>query len=555
MSQTALTITVLVGAAAVAAIPPARQKLWRLLDRLRRPTPRHRALTALIVFIIAGGFLLFTAWEQQREFIPKFHDEFMHLLQMRMLAHGMLWTQPHPLADFFESFHVLVRPVYASIYFPGTALLYLPTIWLGLPSWVMPLLAAAASAALLYRVVTELIDGVAGLLAAGMLVALSNFRLLSLVVMSHGAIILFGLVILWAFLNWRRTRSLAWAAMLGAAMGWAAITRPVDAISMALPVGVALLLQLRIERSSRRWTTLATVIVCALPLVALQLVQNVGVTGRPLQTPYQLYARNDSPGLEFGFASKAPPASSIQSELPQKRLFYEQFLRPEIEDHRLANVPGTLVRERLPLLARTTLPNAPWLLILWPALFVARGMWKSAAVLWAMLPIYLLLYAAFPFLLPHYAVVPAPAVLCGVLLAKRGIEQRVPQRFARATEVFLTVTFAGLALAAVPGIDRQTLDDGRPRPSMWFAEKLMPQAVTEPAIVLFRFTPGDNFHEEPVYNVETVNPDDAPIIRAHDLGPARNRELFDYYARTQPQRNVYLFDRRSRSLTRAGRAR
>jgi len=66
----------------------------------------------------------------------------------------------HELADFFDTFHILVRPVYASIYFPGTALLYVASIWLNLPPWVMPLLAAGASVALLYRVISELVDGV-----------------------------------------------------------------------------------------------------------------------------------------------------------------------------------------------------------------------------------------------------------------------------------------------------------------------------------------------------------------------------------------------------------
>ena len=38
----------------------------------------------------------------------------------------------------------------------------------------------------------------------------------------------------------------------------------------------------------------------------------------------------------------------------------------------------------------------------------------------------------------------------------------------------------------------------------------------------------------------------------HDLGASRNRELFDYYARIQPDRIVYQFDRESRSLKELG---
>jgi hypothetical protein len=65
----------------------------------------------------------------------------------------------------------------------------------------------------------------------------------------------------------------------------------------------------------------------------------------------------------------------------------------------------------------------------------------------------------------------------------------------------------------------------------------------KPAIVLFTFNPEtDDTHAEPVYNTETANPDDALIIRAHDLGPARNQELFRYYANKSPDRAVYRYD-------------
>ena len=96
-------------------------------------------------------------------------------------------------------------------------------------------------------------------------------------------------------------------------------------------------------------------------------------------------------------------------------------------------------------------------------------------------------------------------------------------------------------------------DDLYIRPVMFDSYVRIPQSVQKPAIVLFRYTTGDLVHEEPVYNVDVVNPDDAPIIRAHDFGELRNQELFEYYAARQPQRNVYLFDRRTRTLTPLGK--
>ena len=77
--------------------------------------------------------------------------------------------------------------------------------------------------------------------------------------------------------------------------------------------------------------------------------------------------------------------------------------------------------------------------------------------------------------------------------------------------------------------------------------------VQPPAVVLFRFPPNGPPAIEPVYNLTTPWPDDSPIIRAHDLGD-RNIEIFNYYAKLQPDRRFYLYDRGTGSLTDLGLA-
>ena len=539
----------------LALIPRTRELVADVLDYLRTPPPRRRTIIALGFGVAAVVYLVYVAHAQGRDFIPRFHDEHMHLMQVRMLAHGKLWTPPHELADFFDTFHIIVRPVHASIYFPGTALLYVPSVWLGLPAWVLPVLAAGATVALLYRVITELVDGVAGLLAPLLLLSLQMFRFLSIKVMSHSVIVLLALAMVWAYLNWRRTRSLAWAAVLGAFAGWAAITRPFDAIAYTLPVAVAVLIGLRaIDRWPRRIATIAVICVAAVPFIGLQLVENVGVTGKLLQTPYQFYAEQDSPQLHVGYDTGGAPqspreaAASLQSTLPQKREFYVQFLGPGLERHRTIHPLTTLFGRRLPMVVYVTLFTA-LLLIPLPLFVLARGAGR-AAVMWAMPPIYLLLYTAFPFLLKHYAMVVAPAMALMVLLGLRAlIETLVPARARRGVEVFLVLFLAGIA---IPPLKPDAPDDGYPLPAVTFAEKLMPRLIKPPAIVLFRYAPGGNFHDEPVYNTDVVNPDDAPIIRAQDLGPERNRQLYDYYAKRQPNRTVYHFDRTAGKLTTLG---
>src|ERR1700722_5949128 len=100
--------------------------LWPV-NRSRLPSRWKWSSVAAAVAAVA--YLLATAWQQHRQLAPLLHDEFSYLTQAHQLAHGRLRMPSHPLAAFFDSFQLIVHPVYASIYFPGTAMLYVPGIW------------------------------------------------------------------------------------------------------------------------------------------------------------------------------------------------------------------------------------------------------------------------------------------------------------------------------------------------------------------------------------------------------------------------------------------
>ena len=550
-------------AGALPMLPGVRRRVVALLDRVRHPS--HRALEWATFGIAAGStcYFVFTAFLQDRDLFPKTHDEGSYVIGMRMLARGRLWMPQHELADFFDTFYVLVKPVYASLYFPGTALLYAPTDWLQWPTWLMPVVVAGAVVGLVYRVVTEIVDGTAGALAALMVVGLSWYRMLSVLVFSQVPLLLMALLMVWAWLHWRRTGRAGWALAIGAFAGWAAIIRPLDALCYAMPIGVAMLFELRRRPALRRLLDPALVVLGAAPFLALQLCFNKGVTGSLVQTPYTYYLERDQPRTSFGFHAYDPNLQP-QSTLPQKRDYYRTFMARYICEHQ----PGTFLKvwadKSGPMLLDATLP-ARLLVVLVPVGVLGLTT-APRRVLWATLPLFVAGYMLNTFFLEHYATAVIPAVVLSVLLGVNALADAWPRwrdhvlasgALVLATAAVLTLyELNPLATALDPpgkrhlhAVDDETFHSALLR----FVRYNVEPAVEMPAVVLFTYRPGDNVIEEPVYNTDVAWPDDAPVIRAHDLGP-RNSEIFRYYARLQPQRTFYRFDRAAGTLVPLGKA-
>ncbi len=216
----------LLAALAFSLIPALRRRVAIVLDWFRRPSDAARRLTAWLILLVCGPLLYWLAALRHRLAWPVWHDENMHRLQTTFLAHGKLVMPALKCPDFFDVPYVFVRRCYGPVYFPGTALLNVPAEWFHLPYVFIPLATASILLALLYLVVTELIDRLAGLLAVLLMISLVLFRWLALVEMSHPVGAMFGLLVTWSWLRWRKSRRLRWAALAGIAAGWYAITRP-----------------------------------------------------------------------------------------------------------------------------------------------------------------------------------------------------------------------------------------------------------------------------------------------------------------------------------------
>lgn len=559
-------------AAAFSAMPSA----WLAAAgrRIAAPSPRQSRLRFWGVFAVAAGYLAVTALLQARDLYPRVQDELNYAVGARLLAHGRLWEPAHPLADFFETFFLIVRPVYVPCYFPGPTLLFAVGAILGLKSWVVPLLLAGLTVALAYRVASMVAGEGAGLLAALLLLANSAVRLFSTMVMSQIPMALLGLLMIWSWLHWRHSRRWIWVVLLGLFAGWAADTRPVDALAFAAPIGLAMIGSLAKAGARAIAATAGLLALGALPFIALQAFIDVGVNGRAGQTPYVRYLAVDQPGTEFGYLPGAgfkrpdllQSPRKLETRLPQKQIYYHDMVAEEAGSRSHGLIPWLLDRgfvtlfEALPTVtqedARAGIPasGGPLLLMLPLALMALRQgkRWSSPAAL--LLAIALLMFGLYLFnwfFLAHYMlpIIAIGAVLIGSVATMWSVaSRRVIERF---MALFLPMGVAALCVMALPELNG--LHDETKMPVMSAVQETLAK-IDSPAVVFFRFTPGCSVHEEPVYNIDAAWPDDAHIVRVQDLG-ARDLEVVDYYAARQPERSYFIFDRASGELTPLGNAR
>lgn len=510
-------------------------------------------LASVLVGIGATVYLSASAIWQGRDLGPHIHDELMYLLQASQLASGHLWSRlPPGIEDFFDSPYLIVRPVYATMSWPGAALMYVPGVALRLPPWWTSVALGGALVGAFFHLCRELFHNntVAGI-GTVLLIVNRPFHTISVTVNAHVPVLVLGLIAIIAMIRWVRTPHTLLAVVAGAAAGWAVICRPIDAICLILPVIiVAILTMHKAIASPKVAPALALAVLGASPFLLLQLVFDRGVTGDWFDSPFSYYDRRDSPQVSYGFP-KYNPSVRPASAVAQKQDMYDQFAMPAIQSHQ----PGRWIHDwfsnRLPAAFRGGQP-APLLLILAPLGFIAmfrqRYPWGIAVA--ACVPMFCLLYTPYTIFLPTYAVLCMPAVTLCVLVGMTVLAERFRSTTLRAAIIVATLS---IGVANLPEANGGSDDPSHPAGVM--SARMLQQFIPPPqrALVLFRYHTGNPVHDEPVYNWSVAKPDDARIVLAHDLGP-RDIDLFHHYALTQPDRKVYLLDRADYSLHYLGTA-
>jgi hypothetical protein len=543
-------VAIYVAALTVCFLRPVQRSLERL-TRFLEPTSARRTVGIVFAIVLASTAVLYaTALSSDRQFTPIFHDEFAYLLQARMFASGHLWMPPHPLGDFFETFYVIVDRVYAPQYFPGAALMLVPGALLGLPEWVMPLVIAGLTCGGMFLLMRELFGGGVGLASIVLLIGVLGFRVVSITAIAQTPAMLLFAVGMYALLRWDRSHSLRWMVAAGVAIGWLLVTRPLEGVIVG-SLGAAFVALKLWDSPAIEWRrVIVSGLLPVLPFVMLQFALNRGITGHWLQTPFGYYAERDMPGTALGFhgydASKRPV-----SKLPQKQDFFDIQVTKAVREHTLAAAFLDWPRKRFFNSTTEIFPDMLLVIVVPASLLALRDPRRWLVLL--VMPLWWVAYTLHVFSFAHYYVFYSASMFVLIFAGFDGVASCLGphgRRTARAAQIVMPIV---ISVMAMPQFKKDVRDQWFANPVELALEREIARLPTgERAIVLVRYDASAIPEQEVVYNVDTAWPDDARVIRAHDLGPERDVELYRYYAGRQPERSVYRFDRKDLSFVRLG---
>ena len=262
--------------------------------------------------------------------VPAMHDEFSYLLAADTFAHGRLTNPPHPMWVFFDTFHVLQQPTYASKYPPAPGAAMALGQLMGHP-WIGVLLSIAG----MVMAITWMLQGwftPEWALLGGSLIslhlALFNTEwadsYLNMSVATIGAALVLG-----AYPRMFGSGGMRVSAWLGIGAFVLACSRPFEGLVFCIPVAIALVASWRgagLEPHSRdlelkKFFPACTILAAGVAFLAYY---NQRVTHNPLQFPYLLYHHQYFNYPMFSW-QKAP--APLQYTNPQFNAFFNGWNR------------------------------------------------------------------------------------------------------------------------------------------------------------------------------------------------------------------------------------
>jgi hypothetical protein len=324
--------------------------------------------------------------------LPGINDEFSYLLAGDTFAHGRLTNPPHPMAPYFDTFHVLQQPTYASMYPPAQGLALALGQRLGNP-WIGVILSMAAFIVALLWMLQGWFPAEWALLGATLVFL--NLGIFSYWMNSFwgGAVAAFGgALVMGAVPRIIHHYRIRYLLIFVIGLGIVANSRPFEGLLLCAPLVayfLAKILKGRFPRNVSYARLLVPLSAFLIVLLGFMAFYNWRVTGNALLFPHTLHDRQYLGGSNFVWASSTGSRHYInhQFEVMYNHWVPNQYFRTWSDFQRITIKKfGNFLGFFLEPVLFVPLIVFPWILLdhktrlfVWQLIFYAAG---ATAVIW-----------------------------------------------------------------------------------------------------------------------------------------------------------------------------
>jgi hypothetical protein len=473
------------------------------------------------VFLISLAIQL-VALAIRGEPLPTTHDEFSNLFGAETFVNFRLANPALAHPEYFDTFHILTRPTYSSMFPPGVAF-SLAVGKLLFNSFIAGSLLSTSFAALAFswmirRVCSDRIALLAGVLINIAPVILDwTFSYWSGSVAFAGGALMFG-VFLGIYLNEFKKY---YVVLFFLGVFLVSIVRPFEGLvytglTAVLCIGYAIKNNIRIAS-----TELVTALILSLAILASHAYYNKQVTGEYLVVPHVLYSGNYLRPPLFIWSTENMNAPT---DRPHRKALAQEELQLFTPQHRWSDLWLTAEVFRLKYEQLFRLYYNPILLFLLLFGLVNGGRERVIWISCAYLAVYLLLCTHHFRLISHYASPFVPVYFFAVVFGAREIwrvDASTNRRIAKLLVVVaVVISLPFYAAFATRGV-RGTWSGVR--------KAVIEQLEKQPfaSLVFVEYGRNHSVHQEWVYN--SPNIDRQKVILARSLGRDKDRELVASY--------------------------